>query len=247
VKKILCKAYRRAQRISKLLAVALLATSISLDTGLASHLTKPASRQYMDHFSEAGMGVIPPSSAPYITSVLDEMLLRFKFTNEEISKLDIRVVIINSAEVNAYALPDGTILLPLGMLKKVSNEGSLAGVVGHEISHIKHKDFEGQFANICLLSGVFFSAFGLGGIVPALAVLPFCSLSERFIRRQREYWADENSVSLMKNAGYNHRDFATFLATRLARESYIPPVDDFTEAMRTHPVSYKRALRILSQ
>lgn len=45
--------------------------------------------------------------------------------------------IVNSKQVNAFALPAGEVFVTTGLLKMTDSEAELAGVVGHEIGHIK--------------------------------------------------------------------------------------------------------------
>jgi len=43
-------------------------------------------------------------------------------------------------EVNAYAVPGGAVVILKGLLKQVKSDDELAGVIGHEIAHIVHRD-----------------------------------------------------------------------------------------------------------
>jgi predicted Zn-dependent protease len=47
--------------------------------------------------------------------------------------------IVNDPELNAFALPDGTIVIHTGLLATLENEAQLATVLGHEIAHVTHK------------------------------------------------------------------------------------------------------------
>lgn len=48
---------------------------------------------------------------------------------------DIHVYILQTPIVNAYSLPNGTVLVTMGMLAQVSNEAELAFALAHEIAH----------------------------------------------------------------------------------------------------------------
>lgn len=161
---------------------------------------------------------------------------------------DLEVVVVDTLEVNAYALPDGRIVIPLGILGLVKDEGSLAGVIGHEISHIVHEDFSTQLSAILLLRGTSLAAFSLVGLPALVTVVPVAYLVEYFYRRDCEYRSDEDAVGLMDQAGFDYRDFGEFLGIKLARHAkYNPPLDDVRELTYTHPIAYKRALRVLSR
>jgi predicted Zn-dependent protease len=46
--------------------------------------------------------------------------------------------VLNNPEPNAFALPDGTIVVHVGLLDLLENEAQLACVLGHEIAHVTH-------------------------------------------------------------------------------------------------------------
>jgi predicted Zn-dependent protease len=49
---------------------------------------------------------------------------------------EFRFYVIESADLNAAALPDGTVLVNTGLLAALENEAQLAFVLGHEIAHV---------------------------------------------------------------------------------------------------------------
>ncbi|SVD99131.1 uncharacterized protein METZ01_LOCUS451985, partial [marine metagenome] len=57
-----------------------------------------------------------------------------KLVNKEFSKFYFKLV--DSSEINAFALPGGYVYLTRGLLASLNNEGELASVLGHEIGHI---------------------------------------------------------------------------------------------------------------
>ena len=58
------------------------------------------------------------------------------------SELPWQFFIVNSAEVNAFAVPGGFIYFTRGILPFLDNEAELAGVMGHEVGHVtaRHSD-----------------------------------------------------------------------------------------------------------
>lgn len=50
-----------------------------------------------------------------------------------------RFAVIDSTEVNAFAMPGGTVLITSGLYDRLRDEGELAGVLGHEIAHVVQK------------------------------------------------------------------------------------------------------------
>jgi predicted Zn-dependent protease len=47
--------------------------------------------------------------------------------------------VLEAPEVNAFAVPGGTIFITRGLLEKMGSEAELAGVLGHEIAHVLRK------------------------------------------------------------------------------------------------------------
>lgn len=47
--------------------------------------------------------------------------------------------VIQNESVNAFSAPGGYVVVTTGLLKKITNEAQLAGVLGHEIGHVVHK------------------------------------------------------------------------------------------------------------
>lgn len=55
------------------------------------------------------------------------------------NQISFNFAIVNDPELNAFALPDGTIVIHTGLLAALENEAQLAAVLGHEIAHVVHK------------------------------------------------------------------------------------------------------------
>ena len=66
----------------------------------------------------------------YLDNITEKLLVNHPQLQQEI-----HVYILQSPIVNAYSLPDGTILVTMGMLAQVTNEAELAFVLAHEIAH----------------------------------------------------------------------------------------------------------------
>ena len=68
----------------------------------------------------------------YINSI-GQNLIR-KLSNREFRKFHFKIV--DSSEINAFALPGGYVYITRGLLAALNSEAELASVIGHEISHI---------------------------------------------------------------------------------------------------------------
>ena len=66
----------------------------------------------------------------YLNNIKEQLLVNYPQLQQEI-----HVYIMQTPIVNAYSLPDGTVLVTMGLLAQVTNEAELAFVLAHEIAH----------------------------------------------------------------------------------------------------------------
>ena len=96
-----------------------------------------------------------------------------------------RFHVLRSPVSNAFALPNGSIYLSVGLLAHLDNEAELAQVIGHEISHVvlRHgiKSYEGNRARIITAHIADMFLFGT-----SLAYLPYIASVASFSREQEE-------------------------------------------------------------
>src|ERR1043166_514460 len=81
------------------------------------------------------------------------------------SGFDFTFTVLNVDEINAFALPGGPMFIYTRLLKAVDNEAQLAGVMGHEMSHVilRHGTHEATKANgIQILAGGLAAMIGGG-------------------------------------------------------------------------------------
>src|SRR5215471_21823724 len=87
------------------------------------------------------------------------------------SGFDFTFTVLNVDQVNAFALPGGPRFIYTGLLKATENEAQLAGVMGHEMSHVilRHGTHEATKANgIAMLAGGLGSLLGGGKITQSI-------------------------------------------------------------------------------
>jgi beta-barrel assembly-enhancing protease len=133
--------------------------------------------------------------------------------------------VANVAEINAFALPGGTVFVNLGTIQAAANEAQLAGVMAHEISHVvlqhsvcnaEKQQREGLIAGIgqiaagVLLGGAAGQVVGQG--IGLGAGLHFLKMS-----RGAEQQADLMGVGILYDAGYDPRGLPQFFETIQAK------------------------------
>lgn len=123
--------------------------------------------------------------------------------------------VINDPSVNAFALPGGPMFIHTGLLKDVDNEAQLAGVMGHEMSHVilRHGTNQASKANLIQLPAMLAGAIGghsmLGQLAQLGVGLGANSVLLKFSRND-ESEADALGSHMMAEAGYNPIEMARF-------------------------------------
>lgn len=154
------------------------------------------------------------------------------------SELPFQFGILNTEEVNAFACPGGYTLITLGSLRLMENEGELAAVLAHEISHtsLQHAGrFEVKSGWSDFLAG--FLSLGGGNIINTVVSQTVDVLEKRLLEKGREKGqeleADQASVELMAQVGYNPAAAISYLG-RVERAGNREILD------RTHPAIRER-------
>jgi Zn-dependent protease with chaperone function len=127
--------------------------------------------------------------------------------------------VINARDINAFALPGGPMYINRGMIEAARNEGEMAGVMAHELSHVALRHGTAQASKgqkYGLLAGI----LGIGGAIlggPAGAAAQIASqgVGVYFLKFSREYEteADILGSQIMARAGYDPMDLANMFQT----------------------------------
>jgi beta-barrel assembly-enhancing protease len=133
--------------------------------------------------------------------------------------------VANMAEVNAFALPGGTIFVNLGTIQAATTEAQLAGVMAHEISHVvlQHSVCNAvKQQKVGLIAGLGQIAAGviLGGAAGTLAqqgIGMTAGLGVLKMSRGAEREADLLGVGILYDAGYDPRGMSQFFETIQAK------------------------------
>ena len=132
---------------------------------------------------------------------------------------DYEFQVVNASDINAFALPGGPMYVNRGMIEAARNEGEMAGVMAHEISHVALRHATAQQTklnnpwNQILGIGTILGGAILAGEAGAQAGQIFAA--GYFLRYSREYetQADILGSQIMANAGYDPRDLAGMFQT----------------------------------
>jgi len=127
--------------------------------------------------------------------------------------------IVNARDINAFALPGGPMYINRGMIEAARNEGEMAGVMAHELSHVALRHGTAQASKAQkygLLAGILgIGGQILGGPAGAAAQIAGQGVGVYFLKFSREYEteADILGAQIMARAGYDPRDLANMFQT----------------------------------
>lgn len=152
------------------------------------------------------------------------------------SQVPFTIKVIDSDNVNAFALPGGFFYVNSGLILAADNEAELAGVMAHEIGHVAacHSARENTRANVMEIMTIplvfvpgaaAYGAYEGAGLAVPLTFLRFS--------REFEAQADYLGVQYMYKAGYDPQEFISFFEKVQAREKKKPGT--ISKAFATHP------------
>ncbi|MBC7900555.1 MAG: M48 family metalloprotease [Saprospiraceae bacterium] len=158
------------------------------------------------------------------------------------AKVPFTIKVIDSDEVNAFALPGGFFFVNKGLILAADNEAELAGVMAHEIAHVAARHAmenqgKGTLINYGALAGIIFGGPIIstviqngGGILAGLAGLKFT--------RGAEEEADNLGVQYLYASGYDPTAMSTMFE-KLASKNKKKP-GSIAKLFSSHPQSIDR-------
>ena len=205
--------------------VCALAVVLSLSTDMARAQEIPAnfkftkidlellarSNQVDQEFARKGLVFNDPDAVAYIEEIGRKVSPEMPLEN-----VTWHFRILRDAEPNAFALPNGTIYVHTGLLAMLQNEAQLAGILGHEVTHVvnRHSYLENRSARKKMATANIIGAIGgaaggaggiagaasgvIGGLIPSLIVTTIYGYS-----RELEHEADDYGLRAMARNGYS--------------------------------------------
>lgn len=166
-------------------------------------------------------------------------------------RVPLQVTLLNSKEVNAFALPGGFLFLQRGLLEAVEDESQLAGVIAHELAHVTARHGH-KLMKRATLASIIYQAAQVAAVIltgGAASIGTYYALQYGFyglglvlsldmlgVSRESELEADVLGVQYAWNAGFDPDGFIRFFDKMATTEGYVNGLSWF----RTHPPFYSR-------
>lgn len=153
---------------------------------------------------------------PTLTRYVNEIGKRLAASKEaQASGFLFTFQVVADPSINAFALPGGPMFINTGLLKAVDNEAQLAGVMGHEMSHVilRHGTNQASKARLIELPAVLGSAIAGNSMLGQLTQLGIGVGADSMLlkfSRTAESQADLLGSHLMAESGYDPVEMAKF-------------------------------------
>ncbi|HKQ78678.1 MAG TPA: M48 family metallopeptidase [Blastocatellia bacterium] len=201
--------------------------SLDKETALGRQLAAETDRQ--------SKFITDPIITEFVNRVGQNIVLRSD------AKVPFTIKVIDSDEINAFALPGGHLYINRGVVEAADNEAELAGVIAHEIAHVTARHgveqaSKGQLANYASIPLIFLGGWGgyavrqAAGLAIPLGFLKFS--------RGAEKEADRLGAQYMWASGYDPHAMITFFEKLEAKVKKKPGA--IAKVFSTHPMTSDR-------
>ena len=157
------------------------------------------------------------------------------------AKVPFTIKVIDSEEINAFALPGGFLYVNRGLIEAADNEAEVAGVLAHEIAHVTARHgieqaSKGELLNYASIPLIFLGGWGgyilqqVAGIAVPLTFLKFS--------RGAEKEADRLGAQYMWASGYDPNALISFFEKLQVKNKKKPGT--LSKIFSTHPMTEDR-------
>lgn len=218
--------------LSAVVVLGVIYLGLGLVANLAVHLIPPQTEAEWFAWADALLESSEPPPED-LQAIFAELL-----EDESLSDFPYRLVLLDSNEINAFALPGGTIGVTRGLLDTVTTDMGRALVLGHEIGHVEHRHGMERLGRSILLAG----AMSLIGVDASGVLENSLNMADLGFSRGQESECDDYGLRLV------HRRFGTTVGAMEFFEK-LQFIDGGTEVeigqrlsgfLRTHPITADR-------
>ena len=175
----------------------------------------------LDKLLQSGAVLFNDEVSNYLNQIAQKVLVN---DSEEL-KSKVRVYTLRSPYVNAFATERGDIFVTLGLLARLQNEGQLAFVLAHEVSHVQEKHSIKSVLETAKIDRHFSSRSARKTSTENKKLL-----RKSLYSKELELEADSLAVSRYLGAGYDKADImAVFEVLKKSEQPFSNKLFDFSE------------------
>src|SRR6266481_1898901 len=154
------------------------------------------------------------------------------------ARVPFTIKVIDSDEVNAFALPGGFFYVNSGLILRAQEESELAGVMAHEIAHVAARHgtknaTKGEIMQWASIPAMIFIPYSMAGYAMYQGLNLAIPLTFLKFSRDAEKEADFLGLQYMYKAGYDPNSYVTFFERIQADEKRRPGT--IPKVFSTHP------------
>jgi predicted Zn-dependent protease len=264
--------------LRSLLRAGALALAVALLAACGSNVKNPVTgrteRTVMDERAELAEGKkghqevlkeYTPLANPALQAYVNEIGQRLAKASHR-PELPWTFTVLDSPEVNAFALPGGYIYITRGIMAYLNSEADLAGVLGHEIGHVtaRHgaqRATRAQNAGLGVLAatvlGAVLESKGMGGAGDLASTLSQTAAAGYVARysREQELQADQLGAEYLSRVNYDPKNMVDVIQVLKDQDAYraqqaraegraVPEGDSW---LASHPSSDERLRQIMQR
>ncbi len=179
-------------------------------TGRKQHITLEPKQeialglQSVPQMTQQFGGLLPDQRLQNLVDKVGERLVNSSIARETPYQYDFHLL-RDPNTINAFALPGGQVFITYGLLKRLTNEDQLAGVLGHEIGHVVGRHSAERIAKQNLTQGIVNGVLvgSDGGASAAQTAAMIGNMINMKYGRDDELEADKLGVHFMIDSGYD--------------------------------------------
>jgi beta-barrel assembly-enhancing protease len=149
-----------------------------------------------------------------------------------------KVRILDSPEVNAFALPGGYLFVNRGLIERAADGHEVAGVLAHEMEHVLERHGIVNLVREIGLKVVLYAVVGDTSAIERLAAANAAGLASMSFSRDQEREADALGLELVRRAKLDPSGLERLMVVLAADEGAIGSAMSFVS---THPASAERS------
>jgi beta-barrel assembly-enhancing protease len=192
-------------------------------------------RQLSREVDRSSKFVTDPVVTEYVNRIAQNLVLHSD------AKVPFTIKVIDSNDINAFALPGGFLYVNRGLLEAAENEAEVAGVISHEIAHVTARHgvenaSKGELLRYGSIPLIFFG--GIGGYIVQQVASIAVPLTFLKFSRGAEKEADRLGAQYMWASGYDPNALVTFFEKLQSKEK--GKQSTLLKVFSTHPLTGDR-------